>query len=473
MKKRIAIPTKIFSENQIAELILIESPIIQLIFIVDSVKEFEIFKTMYPDLEVYYFNAQDKMKIFSPKIINIISKILNNENTHLFLDRENIKLKGSKYLSGMHIFYQYIAKIVLEKYYVHEKLKIDFVIHKSTPHYLEWWIDSMINDHLNILNLRMGTGPIPWRLHLYNGIGRNSRALFFRNKQLSQIEEDKINLDIWINKIQGSYTDAIPDYEKQRLARNKGKHFNFIQELRIFYLKPQYIVNKLICYRQYSKLSRKIDFKNFVVFFLHYQPERTTTPEGYGFSSQYLAALAIRASLPDHIKLVIKEHPSIFTNKCSPKVRKPIFYNDLLEIPNVLLASLNETSFDLIDKSMAVVTISGTSGVEGLLRGKPVVYLGLSKFRDSYGVHQYENMDGLQSFFTKCILGFEKNKIIEETKKYLYESMENSIPYKNKEGKVFNYNEGNQNIRFEYLKLILSQNLDILPLFSDKTFYKS
>src|SRR5205823_6797277 len=78
----------------------------------------------------------------------------------------------------------------------------------------------------------------------------------------------------------------------------------------------------------------------------------------------------IAKSLPAGHDLMVKEHPAM------KGYRDLSYYRRLKEMYNVHLMSPRTDSHELIKASDAVFTITGTTGWEGLLYGKPVIAFG-------------------------------------------------------------------------------------------------
>jgi len=70
-------------------------------------------------------------------------------------------------------------------------------------------------------------------------------------------------------------------------------------------------------------------------------------------------------SLPDGLKVVIKEHPK--SSRCYKHLHK--------KNPRIIFKNLDDTD-DLIRDSKMVITINSTVGLESILKGKPVLVLG-------------------------------------------------------------------------------------------------
>ena len=115
---------------------------------------------------------------------------------------------------------------------------------------------------------------------------------------------------------------------------------------------------------QYENLE--IDFnRKFVYFPLQYQPEMTTSTLGGDFSDQMLAIEHLLRILPDDTWIYVKENP-----KQTGAMRGPQFFDRLDRIPNLIVLPSYANTFELIDKSEFVATVTGTVGWEAICKGK-------------------------------------------------------------------------------------------------------
>ncbi|MAD40832.1 MAG: hypothetical protein CL623_00365 [Arcobacter sp.] len=171
----------------------------------------------------------------------------------------------------------------------------------------------------------------------------------------------------------------------------KIKENALLKDSSFFYSKPtllQYLFynmkNKNYLYKlnkQYEELSDSIDLdKKFIFFAMHYQPERTTSPQGECFQEQILAIKIISASLPENWILYVKEHPTqminrkVFKNK---NFRDYYDYKIIKQLKNVKLVPLSVDSAIIIEKAQLVATINGSIGWETLIQyKKPVAIFG-------------------------------------------------------------------------------------------------
>ena len=134
--------------------------------------------------------------------------------------------------------------------------------------------------------------------------------------------------------------------------------------------------------KSFSLHADEIDTsKKFVYFPLHFEPERTTNPDGDLFHDQLIAIIALRNILPDDIEIVVKEHPSQFyISDRGSRGRSPLFYDNLKNIKNLTLASLEINTLSLIKSSIFVSSISGSVCLEAAILGKKSIMFGDSWF---------------------------------------------------------------------------------------------
>ena len=116
---------------------------------------------------------------------------------------------------------------------------------------------------------------------------------------------------------------------------------------------------------------------HYVLFALHYEPERTSLPEGLPLDNQFDAVLRARDMVPIDRQLVVKEHYS----QTSPSLRgfagrSPDFYDLVSRLPNTVLAPPSITSRDLLRGAECVFTLAGTIGIEAAALKVPAAYFG-------------------------------------------------------------------------------------------------
>jgi hypothetical protein len=135
---------------------------------------------------------------------------------------------------------------------------------------------------------------------------------------------------------------------------------------------------------------------------LHYQPECTTSPMGGMFVHQDLMLDVLMKNVPRHVRIYVKAHPKGGLSR---------MLHDRLQVDSrteLITPSLN--SHKLIVNSVAVATITGTSGWEAFINRKPVLMFGDYFYQDAPGVYKVKNVSDIS-----CALSDILEKRIEIT----------------------------------------------------------
>jgi hypothetical protein len=136
-------------------------------------------------------------------------------------------------------------------------------------------------------------------------------------------------------------------------------------------------------YRSYQQhATARLPDAPFVIYFMHYQPERSSLPEALFHTQQLIALRQLANTLPAGWKLLVREHPSMWLLPLDLSVRTADYYEQIVALPNTALASMEMDTFELIDRSAAVSTLTGSVGFQALLRGKPAMVFGLPAYKD-------------------------------------------------------------------------------------------
>jgi len=126
--------------------------------------------------------------------------------------------------------------------------------------------------------------------------------------------------------------------------------------------------------KAYDLIASEADYdKSYIYFPLHYQPEGTTNPLGGVFVHQFLAISMISFYLPPNVKIYVKEHPAQFKKSYGRNIS---LYHDLSKLPNVQLVERSSDTYKLLENCIAVASITGTAGFEGLFMEKPFLMFG-------------------------------------------------------------------------------------------------
>jgi len=194
------------------------------------------------------------------------------------------------------------------------------------------------------------------------------------------------------------------EYYKKRYKTPEESYFNRM-DIKLYNIKTNRYKKKLKKY--YNKISKNPDYlDNYIYMPLHYQPERTTCPEGGVYFNQFLMISMLSSLLPHNWFIYVKEHPSQFYSFFfGEKCRSKVFYDDICNINNVKLIKLETPSFDLIKKAKAVATVTGTAGWEAISMGIPTLVFGYAWYRSCEGAFFVRTLEDCKEVLNEIING--------------------------------------------------------------------
>lgn len=186
-----------------------------------------------------------------------------------------------------------------------------------------------------------------------------------------------------------------------------------------------------------------VDFsQKYVYFGLHLQPEATTTFYGGKYSDQLLAIENLASILPDDWKIYVKENP-----KQDDMFRGKSFYERLHLIDKAVLVPMETNTYDLIEHSQFVASITGTMIYEAVCGGKPALMFGHIWYDRLPGVFKYtpdlkvddiinyqidhdELQQKVRNFYSTCLEGslWEHYSFDDENERRIVEFMLSAIP---------------------------------------------
>ena len=263
-----------------------------------------------------------------------------------------------------------------------------------------------------------------------------------------EIVKLRSNLASW--KIQNliSFVKDIFRKFKSKKAFEDSKRYNPVnpfkidsfQKLRLIRKRRKNLESSL---NKNAKDDVSLDVK-YVYFGLHYEPERTTLPDGGVFHDQLLSIIKLRDILPDNVKVYVKEHPSMFFKALTGyKGRSPIFYDLIRNISGVTLVHHNVSTLNLIKNSVFTATVTGTVGFESSILGKKSIIFGNSwydgcpntlKWNDDLSYAEIINAKVLKKeiiieffenlFKEKCAIGFLNSRTEFRLAKYRFNGFE-------------------------------------------------
>jgi hypothetical protein len=137
------------------------------------------------------------------------------------------------------------------------------------------------------------------------------------------------------------------------------------------------VVNPLAAFLIDRRIYRQVlgaeDLKStapYLFFPLHFEPEVSIQVYGRPFQNQIELIRTIANCLPAGMNLLVKEHPR------SKGYRPWSYYRKILEIPNVRFVRTELSTRYVLDRAKMVAVISGSTGLEAAICGKPVLTFG-------------------------------------------------------------------------------------------------
>ena len=350
------------------------------------------------------------------------------------------------------------------------KLEPDIVIFSESPHAIFQYVLYAVCVENNIKVIRFNPTHIGGLTFLASKI--NEIPEFLRQTYHEFLESNPIStsdykiVNAYLDKNRDTYQNALPYYMhhlthkdsiKEKIvhfanktnrfinnrmvtAYKKGSNYslkNHITKLNLLQYKIKGVYLKKKLKKEYQKLVGLEDLtQSYVYVALHYQPEKTTSPEGGVFVDQLLMIRMLSDTVPKGWKIYVKEHVSQFSEKLYGEQGRSIeFYKKISMSENVQLISTDINSFDLIDNAKAIATVTGTVGLEAVIRGKPVLSFGYAWYVSCHGVFKIRHRKELK----KALERIEKGYAIEteNVNAFLYAVEKVSFPmYLNPGNKV-------------------------------------
>jgi hypothetical protein len=161
-----------------------------------------------------------------------------------------------------------------------------------------------------------------------------------------------------------------------------------------------------------------------VFFALHFQPEQSTLVGGIYHANQISLIENISKSLPLGYSLVLKEHPA------GRGARPAWQYRHLASLPNVVFCDASSKA--IAARASAVVTISGTIGVEAIALDKPTIMFGQSFFDYSDLLYRVTDPSALPDLFRHILIDREYDRRtdrLDHIRKFLLSYLSALTPY--------------------------------------------
>ena len=245
---------------------------------------------------------------------SILESLFSDPSTPLIWERGTTSAKTGLFdyvLGGKKSFLKANAEIAKDAVFFLQFFKAtkpSFLLFGFTPHTKTSWIRMKVAQRMEIPAFVINRCGVDGFYSIAQRIGRKESLLEIGPLSNEDAAVHEERLEHIVESTLSSYENAQPEYERLRFKKNRGQYVRLSQVVRSHWYAPARAVNTFRCWRQLQRTSRPINHfadSDYAVFFLHYQPEATTVPNGDLFGSQLNAILALRATLPSHVKILV------------------------------------------------------------------------------------------------------------------------------------------------------------------------
>jgi len=171
---------------------------------------------------------------------------------------------------------------------------------------------------------------------------------------------------------------------------------------------------------QFLNKNAKTTFSSnqpYAYFPLHFEPEEIILRRGKFYTDQLSVIRNISQSLPVEIDLLVKEHHAMKLMGW----RNLDFYKKIIEMPNVKLIHPSVSNEALIQNSVMITTIAGTTAIEAAFYEKPSIVFTDVNFSTLSCVYTVKSLEELPNIIKKCLSSkvdlIELNQYIDKLEK--------------------------------------------------------
>lgn len=213
-------------------------------------------------------------------------------------------------------------------------------------------------------------------------------------------------------------------YIHENARRNKRVEYVKIDPLRKVRANLLRIARKQITKNEYGSTDPGVIPPRSVFFAIHYQPEQSTLAQGIWHVNQIALVENISKSLPLGYTLVVKEHPWGRGNR--PRWQ----YEHMAGFYNVVFC--DAPAKEIIQRTDAVVAVSGTVAMEALVFDKPTILLGRNFFEFSDLIYRVLAINDLPETLAKILVDGDHEKQVDREGRlyrFLISYLDGLVPY--------------------------------------------
>ena len=145
----------------------------------------------------------------------------------------------------------------------------------------------------------------------------------------------------------------------------------------------------------YNRMATSDPSRKYILYFMHNQPEATTCSHAPRWVDQRYIIERLSLTAPYGYDVILREHPRNLGG------RGKSYYAPLLDLPNVKLQHPTYPREKLIANAAAIVTITGSVGMEGALLGKIVGTLSRPFYSMMDNVHELSKPEEIYKLLDK------------------------------------------------------------------------
>ena len=228
---------------------------------------------------------------------------------------------------------------------------------------------------------------------------------------------------------------------------NGRRSFIKLKPAQYWIWKYKAIVKTIIYKFHHKKHIKSVELSdNDIVFFLHYEPERTSNPLSGNARNQLYCIRMLKKSFPEK-KIFVKEHPSQLNLKSKHGNRQ---FRDKMFLDQITL-----NSDGIIDKisnnsKFILATLNGTAGLEYAIKGHNVLCFGSAWYSFLQNVFLIKSHEDLTSIKFK---EYDPQSIIKKLDETLYlKSAKGSVTNKLEKTDPTKFVESKQKELLDYVK---------------------
>lgn len=377
--------------------------------------------------------------------------------------RQGIDSHSFNYTEMMMLYYKLVDTCLT----LLKKTKPDLIVFRTIPHFVADYLLFQIAKYLNIKTITLERVEAFDAVYLIDDIDKKNPIItgiydnptfdekleklinstrkmqsfkpsyFIKSSKQRKFNQSLIGLIMWTfyELSKGVVGFFIGKKMIRALKKSSGDNKSEISYWEVFIEKFLARIKTISLRRKYEKLARSKPNGKYFLFAANYQPERTTIPDAGKHWHFEQIITDISQKLPDGVKLLVREHPTIFTLPGKVHFRGSLYrtkqsYEIISKLPNVIIASCKTDIEPLIKNSVAVISLTGTVAYQANMAGKPAFLFGSRWFSRSKSIHRYENHESLNTFI-KSALNDEYTDNLEDWYDLFYELKSSLIPVPN------------------------------------------